>query len=546
MSGRRIISNTFTVNTVEDGEVYEILTSIDSITIPANQTSVSTTIGADFYIKRGTAERQAFTSYYAVYFRTGTSFLRITSGNASSFSNLTVSPLSTMSAISIYLFSANYIGLEPDKQNYITKKEIIVVKQGDNGNTGPRGKMSRNIYYAGTLAEVTALSTFEATDYKAPYVRVSGTAEVPVCYVYVGDNGTSISFPTTTTAYEESTDWEEMTTEFKYLITNAIFADFAKFGSAVISGDYMISQYGYILGFGGTRNEITNGTQYQNIDPNDVFGEGDMYDSDELIWNDTTTHNVSVTTPTALKSTGLTAGKYYTIELDENTGLTECVLQISLKSTSTTAGALNIPTSQSGKKYYANFKCNITGNYTLYVSVAASGQQASFNGLFLRQAKFVPYYILDMLQGKIVLNNIIARGRLHADSLYNKVISTSSNNDYLTITDESIITLSFSTVNTKIMLPAPDISKGRVIEIFSGLEDGYVWKLSYVGGSNKYFKNPCGSSSDYKGANFQSWTETYVKLWCDGADWYVLKAEKTVMDSSNRFMIQLLTKDSTN
>lgn len=38
--------------------------------------------------------------------------------------------------------------------------------------------------------------------------------------------------------------WELMETSFKFLISQAFFTDFAKMGSAVFSGDWMISQYG--------------------------------------------------------------------------------------------------------------------------------------------------------------------------------------------------------------------------------------------------------------------------------------------------------------
>ena len=42
--------------------------------------------------------------------------------------------------------------------------------------------------------------------------------------------------------------WEMMTSEFKYIITQAVFSDFAKLGSFIIKGDWMISQSGTING----------------------------------------------------------------------------------------------------------------------------------------------------------------------------------------------------------------------------------------------------------------------------------------------------------
>ena len=54
--------------------------------------------------------------------------------------------------------------------------------------------------------------------------------------------------------------WEKMTSEFKYIITQAVFSDFAKLGSFIIKGNWMISQSGTING--------TTSTAYQNFDEN--------------------------------------------------------------------------------------------------------------------------------------------------------------------------------------------------------------------------------------------------------------------------------------
>lgn len=54
--------------------------------------------------------------------------------------------------------------------------------------------------------------------------------------------------------------WEMMTSEFKYIITQAVFSDFAKLGSFIIKGNWMISQ-------SGTVNGVVS-TAYQNFDEN--------------------------------------------------------------------------------------------------------------------------------------------------------------------------------------------------------------------------------------------------------------------------------------
>jgi hypothetical protein len=56
------------------------------------------------------------------------------------------------------------------------------------------------------------------------------------------------------TPSSSSTNWQIMTNDFKYIITEAIFGDYAHFGSFVINGDWMISVHGKINGssYGGT------------------------------------------------------------------------------------------------------------------------------------------------------------------------------------------------------------------------------------------------------------------------------------------------------
>ena len=112
---------------------------------------------------------------------------------------------------------------------------------GSDGITGPRGKMSRNLWYAGLMSEVGG-KTFNADDYQAPYVNI-GTDDDPHCYAYVGSNGTGISYPNSASSYTPSNGWEEMTTDFRYLIAKAVFSEYAKLGSAVFNKDFMFSQY---------------------------------------------------------------------------------------------------------------------------------------------------------------------------------------------------------------------------------------------------------------------------------------------------------------
>lgn len=123
-----------------------------------------------------------------------------------------------------------------------------------------RGQMGRNIYLAGTLGEVGGTS-FDVTDTSAPYVQVGlDTNNMPKCYVFDGANGNNYQFPSDESGYQDDPNWELMVSDFKYLMTKAIFSNFAKLGSGIFNGDYAFSQY-------GTRLDGTIDTNYQNFMP---------------------------------------------------------------------------------------------------------------------------------------------------------------------------------------------------------------------------------------------------------------------------------------
>lgn len=117
---------------------------------------------------------------------------------------------------------------------------------------GEQGKPGKMYYYAGKFTDG---KEYTATDNQAPYVDFDWEDTVTVdgiqtkvtktsYYVLVAGssvvNGTYVK-PRTTAA---SGVWELMETSFKFVITEAMFTAFGKLGSAVFSGDWMISQHG--------------------------------------------------------------------------------------------------------------------------------------------------------------------------------------------------------------------------------------------------------------------------------------------------------------
>ena len=132
------------------------------------------------------------------------------------------------------------------------------------------GKIGRFFYYAGVFDRFNNTNTFDINDAQAPFFEhtVSGQKRYHVFNPDENPQGGSMTMYKMWKASGggdwqqgswNNAPWEVMTNDFKYLITEAIFAQFAHFGSAIISGDWMISQYGTINGI--------ESQSYQNFDP---------------------------------------------------------------------------------------------------------------------------------------------------------------------------------------------------------------------------------------------------------------------------------------
>ena len=124
---------------------------------------------------------------------------------------------------------------------------------------GARGKTGRFYYYATQWNASDTSFTCSATDAQAPYFKVVSGSDYHY-YVYVGESNfadktmqwisSNIGAPSGSNA-----NWRLMEDDFKYIITEAIFGSFAHFGSAIINGDWMISQYGVLY---DSSNNATN------------------------------------------------------------------------------------------------------------------------------------------------------------------------------------------------------------------------------------------------------------------------------------------------
>ena len=122
---------------------------------------------------------------------------------------------------------------------YIANEDDLV------GNDGQsiRGKIGRFFYYAGAWEDFASTDSFLVNDAQAPYFYYNNNY-----WVFNPETNGTYTKQDMGTPSSSSPNWNLMTSDFKYIITEAIFGSYAHFGSFIINGDWMISTNGTING----------------------------------------------------------------------------------------------------------------------------------------------------------------------------------------------------------------------------------------------------------------------------------------------------------
>lgn len=381
------------------------------------------------------------------------------------------------------------------------------------------GKMGRNFYYAGVY-DPTA--TYTLTAFSAPFVvyRDSGAT---VCYVLTGDDGYTSRGETP----GNTGPWEMMTTDFKYLITEAVFTEFAKLGASVFNGDYMFSQDGVMRGYGRVETPVNDGSQFQYIDPTDMDGEN--MDGNPIISN--TWSGAYDKWGVTLGNCALTNGRYYSFEVDVE-GLKDDKFTLIVKTTGNATRVSKEFTLDNNSDRIAlcmNFKSDITSGNTAFEVRASNPSGRALFYYAVKECKFAPNLYIDLRTGKMVANNLTARGMLYASSVGYSHITGTANDETLRVGSESFVVLKASFQSNieqaRVILPAPSGCQGRVIEVIASGEGG-TWYMTWDGAnSGAAFGWPWGGTGHRVVDPFSA-SVTYVKLYSDGTIWRIMKIEQ--------------------
>lgn len=163
-----------------------------------------------------------------------------------------------------------YLVVFKDAQNNIIESSSIARdldgEDGEDGQDGARGKTGRWIYYGKEFDETNTTDTFVVSDVQIPYFKTGNNSYHAFDY---GVNGTyTMAQMYAIQPNFNNAPWVIMTNDFRYLITNAIFAPNATLGSFVINGDWMLSTNGKINGVAYNNGALYNGSPaYTWFDP---------------------------------------------------------------------------------------------------------------------------------------------------------------------------------------------------------------------------------------------------------------------------------------
>lgn len=266
---------------------------------------------------------------------------------------------------------------------------------GTNGQDGSPGATGPSFYPAGEYDDSVA---YVVTGDLRPFVLWNGD------YYYLKRDSQGNS-PSNTTYWG-------LASRFKMIMTEALFADFAKFGSAIMSGDYMFSQIGRI---GST--VYNDGDEYNSVpaytyfrgDPDGRFNVGKL--------NGSTSTSASSQYPNVLNTLSLSKGQTLTVVLNVTSQYGTATIGVR------TVGGSSFISSQSWSQgTTAEKTLTMTASSVMEVEIvlSTSGQGTSVigSGYYYFSPVFVPNWWVDLKTGKMSAINVDVQGTIRATSFY--------------------------------------------------------------------------------------------------------------------------------
>ena len=341
----------------------------------------------------------------------------------------------------------------------IVSAVVPVVLGGIQGVQGLRGKTGRFYYYAGTFDSSNDTDEFVVSDAEAPYFETGKLSYHIFNYDVNGRYTMSDMWDLTESSGSpaqksfNNAPWEPMTSDFKYLITEAIFGSYAHFGSAIINKDWLLSGNGTIDGTLYKSGETYGGeVAYTRFDPLFPYGAGNATIS---VKTSVVSWNTSSGVRPLTDAMSLKAGKVYAIKVLCHVERTYAAIQADTfpqirfwfddgeSGVSELIGTTDQSQYDKEQLLQKTISVDSDGEYTVDAELTTPTNYGSgYVTMIVLECKtndmFVPMYCVDLLSGETSM----AGGRVRADargdlSIKGALMYSSIRQDIFTSTDGS-------------------------------------------------------------------------------------------------------------
>lgn len=522
---KKTISNTFTVNTVIDGDDAAIAFATPAqISIPCysnGNVKAQKITSVTFSLKVGT--NTATVTSCAV----GTKPTGVTvQGLANNAVTITVGTSATASGLSAgvtFTVNGSYGG-----KTYSANVTVALIGAAQ-GGVGERGKVGRFFYFGGVFDSSDNTTSFVVNDAQAPYFEhtVDGQKRYHV-FNYETNGSYTMSQMWAISSNWNNKPWEVMTNDFKYIITEALFSAYAHLGSFIINEDWMLSQYGELVQPSGniiTVNASNVNTKYSGNAP--VVLNGNHVNNGIIVYkvsfnvSSATTINITLTTSSENNYDFGAVGKVDNDSLlsatassiKSDTG-SVTLLKISGSSTVSTSISLNAGSHYLYIGYFKDGSSNVGNDnasfdisgatYNLTEAKKTSGMSMSggprsvvpycwfdntdpeVKTLPTSGYKFRPAFAVDGLTGKSYQNEAYIKGQIVATSgSIDSISATNLNIKSSTITGD--VTIGGDGVNIKLRPTGSGSGVGASIVAYDGTQTPFSLLFDRYMYSGNYF-----------------------------------------------------------
>lgn len=134
--------------------------------------------------------------------------------------------------------SVIHVAMFNNEGTLLDRESIPIIRDGKNGEKGDDGEAAKMYWYWGEWNSWTDGSAITITENQTCYFKYDGEY-----WMWVGGAG-AFTKAQMRTPSDSNTNFEKVQSRWKYILSEAIFTEFAKLGGFIISGEWMISTYG--------------------------------------------------------------------------------------------------------------------------------------------------------------------------------------------------------------------------------------------------------------------------------------------------------------